>query len=325
MLAFPSVPDARPEPLYLHEAPLRRQKIDPVERWPLDPWQVANRTPEPSPVRIVIRGIGDRTVRPSVFCPAVQAGFVFNGIVPDGRTLVVDASDGAALDDEPVDEWLIEFNGAIADFSREGQSWAIDERPTTAPFDGESGRTSDAPAVGTPPAPPGVSEWRFTVAEGVYDGADFDYCVVRGPSDPIAIWDGDFSFDHSVFDYPASGIVGMAWDERVTCAFKLLLPAFIPAPKPEVKEANQAKDATDAKDAQEGGSTAPPRQPDAVARVAGVMPRFKAAGVQALVDAARDGWVLGSSVLRATDAAAGEGIEFHATRALNPRTELFVP
>jgi hypothetical protein len=313
MLAFPSVPTARPEPIYLHESPLRRQKLDPVERWPLDSWPIVNQTPELSPVRIVIRGIGDRTVRPSVFCPAIQAGFVFNGIVPDGQTLVVDAYDGATLDKDPVDEWLVGFRGAIADFSREGQPWAIDDRVMTEPFDGGPVQTSDRPGNGTPPAPPGVSEWRFKVATGVYDGADFDYCVVPAPPDPIAIWDGDFSFDQSVFDYAASGIVGMAWDERVTCSFKLLLPSYIPAPQPETTKEEAA------------AAPPPPPQPNAVARVAGVMPRFKAAGVQAMVDAARDAWILGSSVVRKPDADGGEGVDFHATRAINPRTELFVP
>ena len=317
MLAFPRVPEAPREPLYLHESPLRRQKVDVAERWPLDAWEITNQTPELSPVRIVIRGIGDRTVRPSVFCPATQAGVVFNGVVPDGQTLVIDTYDGATLDKDPVDEWVIGFRGVIADFSREGQPWAVDDRVTTGPYDGRAGRTSDQPGRGgaVPPAPAGHSEWRFKVADGLYDGADFDYCALATPVETIGVWDEDFNFDECVFAYPASGAVGMAWDERVTCSFKLLVPGHVPSPPPAAAPGAAAPPA----------ANPPAPSTNAVARIAGVMPRFKAAGILALVDTSRDAWILGASVIRAGDASDGEGVDFHATRLVNPRTELFVP
>ena len=48
-------------------------------------------------MRLAIQGVGDRTVLPTIFCPGIQAGIVFNGIVPDGETLVIDEDDGARL------------------------------------------------------------------------------------------------------------------------------------------------------------------------------------------------------------------------------------
>ena len=100
---------------------------------------------------------------------------------------------------------MVYFRGGLADFSREGQ----------AVFAERSHR---------PRASSGSSEWRFKVALGIYDGADFDLAAFPTPEEPIGVWDGDFTLDACVYDYPASGVVGMAWDERLACAFKLLLP-----------------------------------------------------------------------------------------------------
>jgi len=311
-LEFSNLPNKPREPLYLHELPLRRNKVDPVERWPLDSWQITNASPDSSRVRLVIQGVGDRTVRPSVFCPSTQQGVVFNGIVPDGKTLVIDAYQGALLDKDPVDDWLIYFQGAIADFSREGQSsFVLEEAEIIGPFNGDPAARGESSSAHrhVPTAVPGRSEWRFKVADAVYDAADFDFCALGVPSDPIGIWDGDFQFDHSVFAFPPSGVAGMAWDERVTCSFKLLLPSHVPAPKSKADGAVS--------------SSATPSSP--VTRVAAMIPRFKAAGIQAFVDTAKDAWILGSSLLRDSNAQNGEGVEFHSTRLINSRTELFAP
>jgi hypothetical protein len=98
----------------------------------------------------------------------------------------------------------------------------------------------------------------------------------------------------------------MAWDERVACSFKLLLPAHFPTSKVPATTG--------------GGQPSNP-----VTRVSAIMNRFRPAGIQAIVDTAKDAWILGSSVLRDDGATQGEGVEFHATRLTNPRTELFVP
>jgi hypothetical protein len=311
-LEFFNVPNMPREPLYLHEFPLRRNKLDPAEHWPLDSWQITNSSPDTVPVRILIQGVQDRTVRPSVFCPASQQGIVFNGIIPDGKTLVIDALQGALLDKDPVDDWLICFQGAIADFSREGQSsFVLEEAEPIKPFDGDSARIGDSSTAHrhVPVAVPGPSEWRFKVADAVYDAADFDFCAMSVPSDPIGVWDGDFQFDHSVFSYPSSGITGMAWDERVSCSFKLLLPSHVPVANPPAA----------------GPSTTEAPSQGPVTRISALIPRFKAAGIQAFVDTAKDAWILGSSLLRDPSAQKGEGIEFHSTRVINSRTELYAP
>jgi hypothetical protein len=292
MLEFSELPDKPREPMYLYESPIRRQKVDPAERWPMEAWSITNHSADIAPVRIVIKGVDDRTVRPSIFCPGSQEGIVFDGVVPGGETLVIDSFEGATLGDEAVDDQVIYFRGAIADFSREGQSvLAVQDEQTRA---------------SVPRAPSGPSEWRFKVAEAVYDGSDFDLCALETPPGPIGTWDGDFKFDECIFYYPPGGIAGMAWDESVACTFKLLLPAHFPTAKAPATTG--------------GGQPANP-----VTRVSAIMNRFRPAGIRAIVDTAKDAWILGSSVLRDDGATQGEGVEFHATRLTNPRTELFVP
>ena len=60
-------------------------------------------------------------------------------------------------------------------------------------------------------------------------------------------------------------------------------------------------------------------------RVAGILPRFKPAGIRAYTDTARDTWVLGRSVIRGPDATDGEGIERNVTRVQGPLADGFVP
>ncbi len=74
----------------------------------------------------------------------------------------------------------------------------------------------------------GSSSWYFNVEQGIYDGSVWDSAVSDVPRLPIGACDGDFHYDQSVYYFDPSGAAGMAWDERVTCAFKLLLPARIP-------------------------------------------------------------------------------------------------
>jgi hypothetical protein len=121
---------------------------------------------------------------------------------------------------------------------------------------------------------------------------------------PIGVCNGDFSFDQCVYSFDPSGAAGMAWDERVTCAFKLLLPARIPASSPQ-------------KDGEKSANY--------VGRIGTILPRFKAAGVRAYVDRAPDSWVLGESVLRDNAASSGEGVEFHSVIVRNQTMELLVP
>jgi hypothetical protein len=133
--------------------------------------------------------------------------------------------------------------------------------------------------------------------------------------EPIGIYDGDFHFDACVFDFPASGILGMAWDERIPCSFKLVLPANIPQ-----KQSQTSRSTPDRIQKDEGKE--PAMNP--VSRIGSILPRFKAAGIRAFVDTARDIWILGESILRDPTITEGEGVEIHATRLQNQKADAFV-
>lgn len=300
---FDMLPDKPREPAYLHEGLLQRHKNDSAQLYPLNSWTVANDGIEPAPVRIAIQGIGDRTVMPTVFCPGLQQGVVFNGVVPDSKTLVIDSAEGATIDGEPVDEWITSYQGGIADFgSYNGSNFSTGHESNVPSFEGELADLSAPPYQAhrtVPEASVGSSTWYFTVARGVYDGSSWDFAVCDVPPEPIGSCDGDFHYDQCVYEFAPSGAVGMAWDERVTCSFKLLLPQRIP--------------------------TTAKQPPNFVGRIGTILPRFKAAGVKAYVDQAPDAWILGESVVRDAGASGGEGIEFHSTFVRNPAMELFVP
>ena len=61
-----------------------------------------------------------------------------------------------------------------------------------------------------------------------------------------------------------------------------------------------------------------------VGRIGSILPRFKAAGIRAYVDTARDAWIVGEGILRSTAATDGAGITVHTTRLRDPRSEMFV-
>jgi hypothetical protein len=313
-VAFHHLPGQPREQIVLHENPLLRQKVDPAERWPLNTWAVENRNVDAADTIFAIEGIGEHTVLPSIFCPAIQAGIQFYGIVPEGMTLIIDAAGGARLDGTPVDDWLVSFQGGLTEFSLlDGAQYSVDDGSLVAPFDGNL-EDLVIPAFrekrGIPQAPIGRTDWYFKVADGVYDGSLYDFCVFDTPPEPVGEYDDDPGFDASVFDYPASAVVGMAWDGRVPCAFKLLLPAHLP------EEALPNADQSFAGAANRSGTAAGGQSAGVnyLGRIGSILPRFKAAGVRAYVDMARDAWILGASVVRGSQAAEGEGVDFHATR-----------
>jgi hypothetical protein len=306
-IEFNHQPDKPRERLYLYENPLVRRKEEPTTRWPLTFWTIENHSADPSPVTLSIQGMDDRTVVPTIFCPDTGEGIVFAGVVPDGKTLLIDAANGARLDGTPVDRWLISYSGGIFDFSSVASATAVvQEGEDTSPFDGDLATASSEyqPRRSVPGARAGASRWYFDVARGIYDGAAFDYAIYDVPPDPIGTFDGDFAVGACVFDYPASALAGMAWDERLPCAFKLLLPAYLPS------RTNQ--------------SAGPTAGPNYVGRVGSILPRFKAAGVRGYVDTAKDAWILGESVLRDLAATDGEGVAFHATLVRDAQSDLFV-
>lgn len=299
-----STPDARRERIYLHEGLYRRRKVEPSERWQLNSWIAENTNPDPVPARFLIRGVSDHTVRPSVFCPTTGEGLWFDGVVPEGKTLIIGQDSGALLDDEHVADWLVTYQGGIHDFSRSDAGAFVVEhggRARQALLDDPNDVTISAirNAVSPPRVPTGRSEWFFKVADGVFDGSDFDLAVFEPRTDPIGIHDGDLGYDACVFDHPGAGVVGMGWDEAIPCSFKLLLPL--------------------------SDTEGPPSGLNPISRISAILPRFKAAGVRAIVDTAKDAWILGESVVRDSSATDGAGVTRRSTRLHDRRSDRFVP
>lgn len=303
VMEFTDLADRPRERLVLHENPFQRKKLDLTESWAPAFLKVTNEGMADAPLRVVIQGVSDHTVLPVVYCLQTEEGFLFNGIVPRNTTLVIDSVDGVRLDGEPVDDWLIYFKGGTYDYAQADVStYVVEQQIAAAPFDGDLGTIVSHPyrvAMPTPLAEVGLSEWRFEVAEGIYDGSPYDFAVYDLPRLPIGVYDGDFSYDQTVFDYPASGVVGFAWDERIGCAFKLLLPAHIPQP--------------------EGAS-----QSNVIGRIGTILERFRAAGVRAFIDTAPDAWILGESFIRDQEADSGAGIDFHSTCLRDPHADMLV-
>jgi len=293
--------------IYLYENPLRRKKVDSAARWYLDSWAVDNESLEPARLTFLVQGVGERTVRPRVFSPDMAEGILFDGIVPNGATLLLDPTRGARLDGLPVDDWLVHFRSGIFDYAEvEGANHSVDDGGHTyAPFDGDITKLVAhrfQPRRSVPACRIGRSSWLFSTAPGVCDGSDFDYAGYATDQMPRGVFDGDVSFDGCVFDLPASGVVGMAWEERVPCAFKLVLPP------PAYLES-------------EGSES----RINYLGRLSGILPRFKPAGVRAYLDNGRETWVLGEGVIRRLDATDGEGIDRNVTLVRGPFADGFVP
>lgn len=306
---FSHLPDKPSEQIFLYENPIRRKKVEPAERYQLNSWIVENLSPAPAPVRLLIEGISDHTVMPSVFCPDTGEGIIFNGFIPDGKQLVIDQFNGATLDNHPVDDWVIYFKGGIYDFTAANNSdFILPDTPEHQPLDAtnedELVAAAFRQATKTPVAPNGRSEWRFKVTEGVVDGTLYDFSAYTTPDEPVGVYDNDFNFDACVFAYDGGAIVGLAWDERIPCSFKLVLPANVP----------RAKTPTDQ------SST-----PNYASRIGSILPRFKPAGIRAFVDNARPAWVLGQSSIRDESATEGEGISLHPAVLRTHGTEMLAP
>lgn len=294
--------------IYLHENPLRRRKVEAAEHYPLDAWLTSSENVEPVPSRITIEGIGDRTVMPTVFCPSTGEGVQFYGNIPAGSRLVIDAEEGATLDGRPVDDWVSFDVGARADFADwDSATFVVEHDGAHAPFDGNLSRLFTPAYRRVKPVPSvlhGVSEWRFTVQQGVYDACAVDYAVYAVPDEKRGIYDQPPAFDDAVFDFPASAVTAMTWNERIPCAFKVLVPPQVPAP----------------------GSAKTPKMlaPD-LGRLNGFVARCKAAGVRAFLDVSQPEWILGDGILRAAGATDGAGITTDSTTLHHDGADLFVP
>ncbi len=334
----------RRAPIYLHENPRRRHKVDPADRWPLLDWGVRNESVSASPARLAVRGVAVRTVSPAIICPTSGQGLRFEGIIPAGATLVVD-EDGARLDGMPVDDWVTFFQGGIHDYSDLDEATAVTQTPASArrPFDADRGPVPPSPIRRPRPVPNvplGSSRWFLQVDEGVFDGDRFDYSVFETPHLPVGHFDSDAGYGESVFYYPPSGVAGMAWDERIPCAFKLTLPpGWGSVPPEEERTASWVlgdgmlaapDDQAPATDADGAATTRLTPAPDArvdrrvAARISTLLPRFKAAGIRSFVQPAQRSWTLGSGVLRSGTARWGEGVATDGTHLADPYADTLV-
>jgi hypothetical protein len=299
-IVFGAATDTPRDRVILHENPLRRRRVEVAERYTGEQLRVENRTADAVPLALAIRGVGERTVRPSLYCPANQQGVMFDGVVPDGSVLILDERGEARLDGAVVSQWVITYVGGAYDGAIFDQARTVVEHGGgVRPFDiREAPPPYQANAL-APKAPKGPSDWIFRVAEARWDGGDWDFAVFAMPEDPSGLYDKDFNFDQASFAVAPNGAVGLAWNERIPCSFKLLLPKDTPAVKGAKGQVNY------------GG------------RVAAVTPRFRAAGVRAYVEAAPDTWRLGESVLRSADAANGEGVDRRPALVRGPLFEMF--
>lgn len=318
-VVFNHHPDKPKRRIYLHENPIRRNKSEVAERWALNHWAIENRNVEASPIKIVIRGVGERTVLPSVFCRETGEGIFFNGIIPAGSTLVINHDNGAMLDNHPVDDWLIFFKGGVNDFADYEQSEVVvDTGEEGRPFEGDVEALVSHPYRSKKPAPlvpTGRSNWRFKIAEGVYDGSLIDFAVYATEHLPIGRYDEDFNYGDCVYDNLPQAHVGMSWDERIPCAFKLVVPNGLPPTNSLTADSDSAQGAGEEDEVNN----------DFVGRIASIIPRFKAAGVRAYVGPAEDAWILGESVIRKREAAKGEGVEYESARLRNNKADMLMP
>jgi hypothetical protein len=302
--------------IYLHENPLRPRAVPSTPRTPLDAWLVSGDNVSASPARIVIDGIDDRAVLPTVFCPNTGEGVTFYGIIPAGSRLVIDAEDGARLDGRPVDDWVSFDAGGRDDYALyDADTYILEHDGPRDPFDGDMSRLFTAPyrrVKPVPSIPPGTTEWVFAVEEGTYDQSAADYAVYALPSEPRAVFDQDPGYDESVYDFAASASVAMTWYERMPCAFKLLVPPQTPAYEPD--HAPTAE-----------GKTAARYLATDLGRISAFVTRCKAAGVRAFIDTIRPEWILGESIVRAPDATSGPGIDTAPTTVRLEGSDLIIP
>jgi hypothetical protein len=319
-IAFHRLPDRPREQIILHENPIVREKVEPAERWSMNSWVVENRNVDAATAIFAIEGIGERTVLPAIFCPATQEGLLFYGVVPEGKTLLIESTSGARIDALPVDEWLITSKGGFVERSQlDNVGYARDDGRPDTPFNGNLEELVWPPfrqKRAVPRVPIGRTDWYFKVADGIYDGSLYDFSVFDIPVEPVGAFDHEPGFDSCVYDYPANAVVGMAWDGRAPCAFKLLIPTDIPGETG--RTGPQGTTTTDESDGNAGART------NRLSWLGSILDHFKAAGVRAYIDTARDTWILGSSVVRVPDASAGEGVDYHATLVRVPLADQYI-
>ncbi len=314
-VSFPRASGAPRARIYLHENPLRRHKSDTADRYPLGRWSEQGQHVEAPAARVVIQGIGDRAVLPCLFCASTGEGIAFNGIIPDGATLIIDQATGATINGRQADDFVSFDVGGRFDIAgqfdpRAGATgrFIIERNGPQALFNGDVSRLVEGPRLRrteTPMVPVGTSEWVFTVAIGVLDVSLVDFAVFATPSEPVGIYGEPPGWDATVFDYPPSARAGIGWDERMPCALKVLVPPRLPLPSEPGVEPQWIQ--TD------------------LGRISTLLDRVRPAGIRAFVDVARDDWLLGESVIRVATPTGSDGVDRRTTAIHAPGTDRFIP
>ncbi len=278
-----------PDLVALEENPFRSADIAPGPRRHGQVFQVVRGGIDDVTVTVRVLGVGARTVRPMIVECHAGHGLVFEGSVPDGSELRLEASGHATLDGSDVTGSVWSFHGAVFgsqtakrsshDFVFAGGAEDADRRATfvvTAPLADALAPTSafphGAPIVDSLHLPRGLSSWVAFVRVAHTAGPE-------GPADRHK----QAHFDSAVFaeaDGPdgtsageASMRLGFDWEEREPFAVRVLLPRRL-----------QAVD-------DDKGTRL--REP-----LRRLLDRHRAAGVDVRVEYADPRWTLGSGVVR---------------------------
>ena len=277
---------------------------------------------DPVPATVIVKGIGDRTMRPMVVNVDDGFGVVANFAVGDGATLRFERDGRVESDGTSVVRTCFTFRGAVfADVASDHpKDFLFDDEavPPVPEVPRPEGDRRGVFAVTQPPddafdpAPSlphsdgllsavqlGRRDTRFAVfvGAGTY-AAELGPGVIRTAApDPVAGY-----FDDSVFlpDPPPDGApsfeLGFEWDEREAYAARLWLPLEF-----------QSLDRD---------GEVPARE---VTR--GLLDRHRAAGVHLYVEYADPRWTLGTGVIRDVDTESALGVVVAGTEAWEDATE----
>lgn len=263
--------------LYLQENPLEEKEAGPFDAFQRKHYQAKRGGFFNGTCDVVVKGRGDRTVKPQIINRRTHEGHGFRGLVPDGRELRFSRDGKVYLDGVEVTEQAHHFHGTLHDDPEElGFIVTVPEGAMDRNFPRPA--VSGLPLLPSPSLPLGDNAWRFSVEEGAFDASAFDECVFAFPKDETAIQ-----------ALPPSGELSISWREHRAFAVKVLLPPELMSLEAPLLD---------------GGSLC-----DLVRRG---LERFRAAGIELTVDFWNQDWILGQSVLEDAGEPLGPGVDFDA-------------
>ena len=290
-----------PERLLIEENPLTPAKTGEIARTHRELFSVLRRGFERETLEVRITGVENRTVGPMLVNRDEGHGVGFTGTVPNGLTISFTEEGRVLLDSTDVTALSFAWKGAcFADHT------AL--RPSDTVFDGPGADPARRAtfAVSTPPGAlaagfvvphagdslpmPGIAvgetRFAFFVQEAHFSRVD--------PAPPASIQRVEPRpavgfLDQSVFapgaseTRPTSGVVSLAWDERVAFRVTVWIPKRFLALTPDDEEGRETLE-----------------------RVGFALNRFRPAGVQVDVKFVDDRWVLGRGLILAEGGTPGD-------------------